>query len=67
MYYADSVKRDARKIFAAVKEKGCAACPSYDMEHFNGDCQRNCRLEILRTLQRAYDFKVDLQQNFFMN
>jgi len=61
VWYADSVKKEAREIYAQVKVHGCKACPRREW------CEKrfeDCYLNILRELQTRYDYKVDLQQNY---
>lgn len=59
-WYADSVKKEAREIYSDVRKKGCKICPC--RERCPKDF-RQCKLDILRTLQLRYDYLVDLQQN----
>lgn len=62
VWYADSVKKEARTIYSSVFEKGCKACPL--REQCNEVPNRRCFKRILRELQAQYDYRVDLQQNY---
>ncbi|MBQ3433752.1 MAG: hypothetical protein IJG24_01755 [Selenomonadaceae bacterium] len=59
VWYADSVKKEAREIYSNVREKGCKVCPCRE---WCGEIFGQCRLNILRELQTRYDYQIDLQQ-----